>query len=119
MKHCSHTLVPSLRVKSTLRLRSISASHLPQSSVWSSVIAWPTVYAVRSREIETVGKRPLVFRVFHFAGGRLYVFIRWNARGKNNRSIPVVLVSFLSKCVSRHSYSVRRDLQILAMTSQL
>ncbi len=50
-------------------------------------------------EIETVGKRPLVFRVLYLAGGTLYVFIRWNARGKNNRRIPVVLVSFPSKYV--------------------
>ncbi|MGC1598032.1 MAG: hypothetical protein WA774_21960, partial [Candidatus Acidiferrales bacterium] len=53
--------------------------------------------------IEAIGKRPLVFRLLYLAGGTLYVVIGLNARGKNNRSIPVVLVSFPSKRVSRHA----------------
>ena len=72
--------------------------------------------------IETVGKRSLVFRVLHLAGSTLHVFIGWNACGKNNRRILVVLISFLSKCVSSHRYSFvvqSRVLQILAITSRL
>src|SRR5580658_7329863 len=104
MKHCSQTLVRSLRVKSTLRLRSISAPHLPQSSVWFSLIRVGLRYTLfRSRGIETVGKRPLILRVLHFAGRTLQIFIRRKLHRKNNRSIPVVLVSFPSKRVSRHA----------------
>jgi hypothetical protein len=57
----------------------------------------------RSRGIETVGKRPLILRVLRFAGCTLQIFIRRKLHRKNNRSIPVVLVSFASKRVSRHA----------------
>jgi hypothetical protein len=55
--------------------------------------------------IETVGKRPLVFRMLHLPCGTLHIFIGWNTRGKNNRRIAVVLVSFPPKCISSHRYS--------------
>jgi hypothetical protein len=54
-------------------------------------------------EIETVGKRPLILRLLHFAGRTLQIFIRRKLHRKNNRSIPVVLVSFPPKRVSRHA----------------
>ena len=40
-KHDSHTLVPFVRVKSTLRAGSISASHFPQTSIGVSLIFFP------------------------------------------------------------------------------
>jgi hypothetical protein len=46
--------------------------------------------------IEAVGERPFIFRLLHFAGGALQVFVCWNARGKNSCRIPVVLVGFKS-----------------------
>jgi hypothetical protein len=55
-----------------------------------------------ARGIEVVGKRPLVFRLLHFAGGTLRVFTRRNARGKDSRGIPVVLVGFKSRSLSVH-----------------
>jgi hypothetical protein len=52
--------------------------------------------------IETVGKRPLVFLLLPFAGGTFHVFVRRNTRGKNYRSIPVVVVGFESHSLSVH-----------------
>ncbi|MGC1998371.1 MAG: hypothetical protein WA658_00850, partial [Candidatus Acidiferrales bacterium] len=54
-------------------------------------------------EIETVSKRPFILRLLHFAGRTLQIFIRRKSHSKNNRCIPVVLVSFPSKRVSRHA----------------
>jgi len=53
---------------------------------------------------ETVGRRPLVFRLLHFTGGTLRVFVRRKARGKNNRSIPVELIGFESRSWSLQFY---------------
>src|SRR5580700_11160876 len=57
----------------------------------------------RSSGIETVGKRPLILRVLRFAGCTLQIYIRRKLHRKNIQSIPVVLVSFPSKRVSRHA----------------
>jgi hypothetical protein len=47
-KHASQTLVPSLSVKSTRRLRSISASHFPQMS-WSASLSLPIIFQTSQR----------------------------------------------------------------------
>ena len=64
---------------------------------------WLHAAPVRSAGgIATVGKRPFVSRQLYFAGRTLQIFIRWDTRRKNNRSISVVLVSFPSNYVARH-----------------
>jgi hypothetical protein len=51
---------------------------------------------------ESRQSHPLIFRLLHFAGVTFRVFVRRKTRGKNYRSIPVVLVGFESQSLAVH-----------------